>query len=507
MISGNFWRAGRMSSLRSTAWLRLFNRWRIVLAAYAVTLVAGILFLCMSNGGDLFLYTRYANTAREHGLSGLYAQETVEYPPLAAAFIVGVDRFGTMLPTDNPLIHLKIYQAPSQLQEYKLAHRCTMLVIFLVTVWLVRRLCSTAFPAESEWERFQRLLLFLGGSLLSGYVLLDRLDLALAALMAASLWLLIRGRSFLSLVLLAAAIAFKLVPVVLVPVWLLGTLPATGLQLRQLRTALGRLALLAGGVAVFCLPMYWIAGLRSFEFLSYHRARGIEYESSYAAILFALKPFGYPTYLRAAFGSADVESPFATAMLRWAPALVAWSGLAVFILCLLAVRKNETTKSGQTFGQKHPQLLATATLLTMLLLVLFNKVFSPQYVVWVLPLLPLVPLKTKARLGFWVCALGFCGITALIYPLWWKDMLGTELPGQPGCTAGPGVLGTALMLTRMLLLVTMIGLVCQWIRDRIRQDRIEKVHSERRAESVLARLLARGVTWLNTVRKSLANRS
>jgi hypothetical protein len=139
-----------MSLVRTTVWPRFFARWRNFLTAYAVTIVSGILFFCMSNGGDLFLYTKYASIAREHGLSGLYTRETVEYPPLAAAFIVGVDRFGTLLPAENPLFHLKIYQAPRQLQEYKLAHRCTMLAIFLLIIWLVRRSCASCFPTESE---------------------------------------------------------------------------------------------------------------------------------------------------------------------------------------------------------------------------------------------------------------------------------------------------------------------------------------------------------------------
>src|SRR5579864_7995452 len=154
-----------MPSPHASFWPRFFLRWREALIAYLVTVVAGVLFLCMSNGGDLFLYTRYASTAREHGLSGLYKRETVEYPPLATAFIVAVDRASSMFPlSDCALTRLKTYQAPPLLREYKIAHRCTMLVIFLITVWLVRRLCAGCLPEDSKWERFQRLSLFLARS-------------------------------------------------------------------------------------------------------------------------------------------------------------------------------------------------------------------------------------------------------------------------------------------------------------------------------------------------------
>src|SRR5262249_25337318 len=176
----------------------------------------------MSNGGDLFLYTKYGTTARQYGINGLYAHETVEYPPLAAAFIIGVDRIGTMLTASgNPLTNLKIYHVPPELRDYKLAHRGVMLLIFLFMTWLVPRFSRHCFPDESLWEQFQRLLLFLVAAMFSGYVLLDRLDLVLAALVAASLWLLLRGRPILSFGLLATAIAFKLVPIVLVPIWIL----------------------------------------------------------------------------------------------------------------------------------------------------------------------------------------------------------------------------------------------------------------------------------------------
>jgi hypothetical protein len=496
-----------MPHLDVNLWSQRFARWRRILTAYAVVTVTGILFFCMSNGGDLFLYTKYAGTAREAGLNGLYARETVEYPPLAAAFIVAVDRVGTLIPAENPLIHLKIYQAPPDLQEYKLAHRCVVVLIFLLTIWLVRRLCASCFPGDSDWEQFHRLLVFLASSLLSGYVLLDRLDLALAALVAASLGLLVRGRPLLSLAVLAAAIAFKLVPIILVPIWLLGTLPAEGFELRQVRIVLSRTALLAGCVALFCAPMFVIAGMRSFEFLTYHRARGIEYESSYAALLFALKPFGLPACVRAAFGSGDVESPLAAAMVRSAPLLVCASELAVFFLCAFGLHSRQTTPGNETYGQRFPRLFASLTMLAMLCLVLFNKVFSPQYVVWLLPLLPLVPLKGKGRIWFWACALGLCGVTALIYPLWWLDVRGADLPGEPGWMAGPGSLGTVLLLGRTALLIGLIGILFRWMLHTIRAKGNEPNHQDRQADGTRLHTFARRSRWLGNLLKSVSNMS
>jgi hypothetical protein len=458
----------------------------------------------MSNSGDLFLYAKYGSTAREQGWSGLYEQRTVEYPPLAVAFIVAIDRASTLLPVSgNPLTNLKVYDAPPELRSYKFAHRCIMLGVFLFTVRLVRRLSACYYPEESRWQQFQRLLLFLCAAILSGYVLLDRLDLALAALVAAGLWLLIRGQATSSLVLLAAAIAFKLVPIVLVPIWILGTLPVEGFRPRHLRQSLGRLAMLAGFVVLFCLPVFLEAGVRSMEFLSYHRARGIEYESSYAACLLALKPFGHPVFIRAAFGSGDVESPLAPALLHLAPMLVALGQLLVWTLCLLAAQRGKATGqilgTNWTLAQVQPKVFVSATLLSLLSLMLFNKVFSPQYVVWVLPLLPLIPLKGKARVWFWAMSLALCGITALIYPLWWQDVLGPNLPGQNGCMEGPGFLGIALLVGRVLLLGVLIGMLLRFM---LKWIRAQEMYEECR-ESSRSWIRSRRSPCLQSIMKTL----
>jgi hypothetical protein len=45
-------------------WFQILLRWRKLLTLYCIAVVAGLLFFCMSNGGDLFLYTKYGSSAR-----------------------------------------------------------------------------------------------------------------------------------------------------------------------------------------------------------------------------------------------------------------------------------------------------------------------------------------------------------------------------------------------------------------------------------------------------------
>src|SRR5206468_2207516 len=79
---------------------------------------------------------------------------------------------------------------------------------------------------------------------------------------------------------LAAAVNFKLVPVVLGPVWVIGALPAAlGPDLLR-RRALGpvglRAAALAALVVAIFAPFYVTDGPDTLNFLTYHAGRGLE---------------------------------------------------------------------------------------------------------------------------------------------------------------------------------------------------------------------------------------
>jgi hypothetical protein len=69
-----------------------------------------------------------------------------------------------------------------------------------------------------------------------------------------------------------------------------------------------------------------------------------------------------------------------------------------------------------------------------------SKVLSPQYMIW---LLPLVPLSTGGAGGIVVCALflAACFFTTLVFPVHYGDLLSFRYPGPE------------LLLARNLLLV------------------------------------------------------
>jgi hypothetical protein len=286
-------------------------------------------------------------------------------------------------------------------------------------------------------------------------------------MMTAALLLLMSRRHYAwSYAVLALAIGFKVVPIILAPLWALASLPLAavarplrGRQLLHLSGALlRRLALLGLLVLATFLPFYLAAGPRSLVFLGYHAKRGIEFESTYAALLGSLHLLGYPITVRPAYGSCDILSPLSTFLSRLAPFLV--GGLLLAAGCLLLTSLIRWVRAAApalgpaaAVGRSFRGEVLSYTLLFLLLFITANKVFSPQYVLWVLTLAPAVPLKSWSRRAFLGAFVALCAVTWLICPRYMSAVL------------SPTPFGTALLVARSLLLFGLIaGLVWALIR-------------------------------------------
>src|SRR5262249_15830479 len=126
-----------------------------------------------------------------------------------------------------------------------------------------------------------------------------------------------------SFAVLALAINFKLVPLVLAPVWVLGAFPidrARAVFTPAALLALGaRAALLAALVLGGFLPFYLPDGPRCLSFLTYHRARGLEIGSVLGSLPLALQPLGQPVAVAYSYGSINVRSAISPVLVALAP--------------------------------------------------------------------------------------------------------------------------------------------------------------------------------------------
>jgi uncharacterized membrane protein len=239
-------------------------------------------------------------------------------------------------------------------------------------------------------------------------VLLVRFDLLPATFCAAGICLLHRDRpsdrrALAAGALLGLATALKLYPLLLAPFLFFLLYRATG-------RARAAIMLLAGACLVSLLSLLPVviagAGLTTLSFLRYHSQRGLQIESSYASVLLLgnkLMPLG----LR------QVPSHHAHQLAGALPDFLAQASrvlqpLAVIAATFIAARRRLDIYRGSA------AILGTALLTAY--------VFSPQFLLW---LLPLVALAACLHRDLWMAVLLvlIAALTTLVYPKLYDDLL------------------------------------------------------------------------------------
>ena len=121
-----------------------------------------------------------------------------------------------------------------------------------------------------------------------------------------------------SFLVLALAINFKVVPIILVPVWAAASLPLASLVHppgRLPRAALGlfflRCACLVLLAALCLLPFYLSSGEACLGFLAYHKDRGIEVQSLYSTWLLATRRSDANVHVYFGYGGWNTAAPMA----------------------------------------------------------------------------------------------------------------------------------------------------------------------------------------------------
>jgi uncharacterized membrane protein len=264
-----------------------------------------------------------------------------------------------------------------------------------------------------------------GGAAL-GPVLWVRYDLLVAALAVAAV-LQRRRASGWSGVLLGAAVLLKLWPVVLVA----ALLPREGWR----RWTAAFAATVLGGLLVEALLLGRASVLGPF---AYQSGRGLQIESLPATpLLWAARGQPPETVWEFEFRAFQLQGTQGSATDQLGLLVLAAIGLLV-LLRLARGRENAAALDARR---------ASAAALLATVLVAVNTVFSPQYVLWVLPLTalaaasPLVPRATDAVL------VAVCGLTQVIWPWQYLDLLALRD-------------GTLLLLVvRNVLIVVLAGLL------------------------------------------------
>ena len=325
---------------------------------------------------------------------------------------------------------LVVFALPSLLGgDYDSAFDLLMLACALATVLLV----AVALGAlGASPTRLAAGVAFVAlAPLAVGSLLLTRFDLWPAALTAAALAALVSGRHRIGMAAVALAVAAKLYALVLFPLALVYVA-----RRRGGREAAVAAAVFAAVVAGAFLPFLALAPegvLASFE---RQAGRPLQIESLGASLLLAAHRLGlYEAEVVSSHGSQNLVGALPDAL---ATAQTVLQVAAIAIVWLAFARARNA-------GQ-----LARASAAATVAFVAWGKVLSPQFLVWLLPLVPLVGGGSGLAAGALLA--GALVVTQLWFPFRYWDVVALEPP-------------VWLVLARNLLLVALFALLVRAIRS------------------------------------------
>ena len=258
--------------------------------------------------------------------------------------------------------------------------------------------------------------------LLLGSVVLTRYDLWPAALTAAALAALLSGRERLALAVLGLAVAAKIYPLVLLP-------PALVYIWRRYgsREAVAAAGAFVAVLALVVAPFALIAPEGLADSLGRQLGRPLQIESLGSSVLLAAHQLGvYDPTVVSTHGSQNLSGDLPDAL---ATVQTVIQGLALVGVWLLFLR-----------GPATAARLTAACAASVVVFVTFGKVLSPQFLIWLVPLVPLVLAWPATTV--WILAAAAYVTTHLWFPTRYWDMVDLQPVGW-------------LVLVRNLLLVAL----------------------------------------------------
>jgi uncharacterized membrane protein len=323
--------------------------------------------------GDMILYFDYANHIKDGHLP--YRDFQLEYPPLALVPILIAfwpsHAFGGFFRGFDALFAIETY------------------LLALGTGLIVWKMLERVMPEATEHERRWRMIAYVAAFPLLGQVVTTRFDLAPTLMTVAALALWLRrtpNAEVAGWLVLAVGVATKLSPVVIGPLFALDLL-----RRRGLRAAIQGGLLFLAACAVLILPglIASPSGLR--HAFTYQADRGVQIESVYASVLLwvgHLTSFNVVT--AHAFGSFEAVSSW-TPRLRTISSIVQVASLGLVYLAYFVRSRRPADATVQS------QQIVVASLLAIGMFIISGRVFSPQYMIWLIPLVVLIPGQIGRR--------------------------------------------------------------------------------------------------------------
>jgi len=398
-------------------------------AVFGIACIIFLVAVAVLNIESEVMRDRFANA--EDMLNGNLHK--LEYPPLVLV-LIAIPRLFASAPF-----------------AYSIGFVAEMFVFFVIGLLVISKLAKKYDRDEKAYMLAYTVLV-----LLMTEFAIDRFDIVPAILALAAVYCFVTKRYVLAFVLLSMGTMIKLYPAVLFPIFLIPFIMNRNWKKVLKCTAVFVIASLAVVVPVMILQPDLIS-----ETIMYHADRPLQIESLASSFIYLFGMLGLTSVtiigvLASGFGSDDLVGGWADGAASAMMPLMIISIVAVYVLYAYALKKIKGTGT----GSDRLYLFANAILLSVMLFIMIGKVFSSQYLLWIIPpLLFVFMVSDDVKWGRTVFII-FAVILALTQLQFAYNV------GYLGGGENINDIGMMMILARNILMVVLLYLIVRPIYDR-----------------------------------------
>ena len=285
--------------------------------------------------------------------------------------------------TGYPPLSLIFFMFPrlftSDINTYAAIFAAVNTVMFFLTLYCLVKICSMR-----NINRTVVSVLFLLMVSLYYEAAIRKFDASVGLFVVLSIFLFLKRKYFWATTAAFAGAMIKIAPALLIPVFLI-----ISIRCKECRKGVLASTALCAIIVLFAVTVLVIAGFdigAITQFIESNSTRGFHQESTVAAVAMLIAKLGGPPFSMVESNyTYDVSAPLCDALVDiWTYVMIIAVILVLMILAYAVSKKGV----GET-GEEQLKMIVAGTLATMIVFLLFSKVFSTQFILWIYPLIVL----------------------------------------------------------------------------------------------------------------------
>jgi len=327
-----------------------------------------------------------------------YQDFAIEYPPLALVFFI-LPRLIT-----------------SNSATYAFVFGIEMLLFDLLGLLLI-----SALSRRLNLHLTGTLTIYTLALLAIGPILIYRYDLIPAIMVLLAIYAFSQGKQKTSWAILAVGMMTKIYPVIIAPIFLIHQFCH-----RRYRHIISGTATFVIATAIIVIPSLLLSPNGFLDSFRYQAQRGIHVDSTYSSFLLLGHTLGLTQVQIEAVGptplSVDIASPLTDMLARISPILMILALAVVFWFFYKSQRAKPYIESpSSSITRPGIAYIINYSLLAVLALMITSKILSPQFIIWLYPLIPLV--VGRWRQTSWLMFIMIGLMTYFVFPKYYGGLI------------------------------------------------------------------------------------